>query len=314
MKQIQHNNFTSQSGVALITALLVVAIVTVIATGMASRQQLDIRRSGNVLDQDQAYMFALGVESWGRSVLSQDRRDNTVDNLAENWATVLPPLSVEGGNVAGHIEDMQGRFNINNLVKDNKPNVIDVQRFERLLKNLELNPTLSQAVIDWLDSDNERTSMDGAEDSEYMAHNPPYRAANGMISSISELRLINGFTKEAVERLSPFISALPAYTTININTASPEILITLADGLSQADAEAMIEDRGNQGYTELQKFLASPTIKSRNIPPAGLGLNSNYFIVDAASRFGKGQVRLLSLIHRTDDNKAKTLVRAQGVY
>lgn len=314
MKRIQRSNLTPQSGVALITALLVVAIVTVIATGMASRQQLDIRRSGNVLDHDQAYLFALGVESWGRSILSQDRRDNSVDNLAENWATVLPPLSVEGGNVAGHIEDMQGRFNINNLVKDNKPNAVDMQRFERLLKHLELKPTLSQAVIDWLDSDSERISMDGAEDSEYMVHNPPYRAANGMISSISELRLINGFTKDSIERLSPFISALPAYTNININTASPEVLMTLADGLSATDAEAMTEDRGTRGYTDLQKFLTSPTIKSRNIPADGLGLNSNYFMVDAASRFGKGQVRLLSLIHRTDDNKAKTLVRAQGVY
>ena len=305
---------TSQSGVALITALLVVAIVTVIATGMASRQQLDIRRSGNVLDHDQAYMFALGVESWGRSILMQDRRDNSVDNLSEPWATVLPPLIVEGGTVAGHIEDMQGRFNINNLVKDGKPSAIDTQRFERLLKSLGLTPGLSQAVIDWIDSDSDKISANGAEDGEYIARTPPYRTANGMINSISELRLINGFSREAVESLAPFISALPAYTHININTASPEILMTLADDITKTDAEAMIEDRGTEGYTDIQKFITSPTIKSRNLPPDGLGISSNYFIVDAASRFGKGQVRLLSLVHRTMDNKVQTLIRAQGVH
>ena len=314
MNVARNRKYKSQSGVALITALLVVAIVTVIATGMATRQQLDIRRSGNVLERDQAYLLALGVESWGRSILVQDRRDNNVDNLSEVWATVLPPISVEGGHVAGHIEDMQGRFNINNLVKDGKPSPIDVQRFERLLKGLELNPNLSQAVIDWIDSDSETTSGNGAEDGEYMGHNPPYRTANNIINSVSELRLVNGFTKEAVTRLEPFISALPAYTPININTARPEILMALADDSTKADADAMIEDRGKKGYTEIQQFITSPTIKSRNIPADGLGVSSDYFTVDAASRFGKGQVRLLGLIHRTADNKAQTLIRAQGVY
>ena len=304
----------SQSGVALITALLVVAIVTVIATGMATRQQLDIRRSGNVLEHDQAYMFALGVESWARSILIEDRRDNAIDNLSEIWATVLPPISVEGGNVTGHVEDMQGRFNINNLIKDGKLSPVDVQRFERLLKSLELNSTLSQAVADWIDSDSETISGDGAEDSEYMGHTPPYRAANTVINSVSELRLVKGFTKDAVARLEPFISALPTYTHININTAPPEILMILADDLTKADADAMIEDRGTKGYADIQKFIASPTIKSRNIPVDGLGISSDYFTVDAASNFGKGQVRLLSLIYRTADNKAQTLIRAQGVY
>lgn len=305
---------TSQSGVALITALLVVAIVTVIATGMATRQQLDIRRSANILDRDQAYLLALGVESWGRSILIQDRRENNVDNLSEVWATVLPPLNVEGGEVAGHIEDMQGRFNINNLVKDGKPNTVDVQRFERLLKTLELNPNLSQAVIDWIDSDSETMPGNGAEDGEYLGHNPPYRTANNIISSVSELRLVNGFTKEAVARLEPFICALPTYTLINVNTAPSEIFMMLADDLTKTDAEAIIEDRGTKGYAEIQAFITSPTLKSRNIPADGLGVSSDYFRVDAASRFGKGQVRLLGLIHRTADNKAQTLVRAQGVY
>lgn len=313
MSMMRSNPHTSQSGVALITALLVVAIVTVIATGMATRQQLDIRRSGNVLDHDQAYMFALGVETWARSILIQDRRDNTVDNLSEIWATELPPLSVEGGNVSGRIVDMQGRFNINNLVKDGKPSPMDVLRFERLLKSLKLNPTLSQAVIDWIDGDSETISGDGAEDSEYLGHTPPYRAANNIINSVSELRLVKGFTTDAVGRLEPFLSALPAYTPINVNTAPPEIIMILADGLTEADAKSMIEDRGTKGYADIQKFITSPTIKSRNILADGLGITSDYFTVNAIARFSKGQVRLLSLIYRTADNKAQTLIRAQGV-
>ena len=313
MSMMRSNPHTSQSGVALITALLVVAIVTVVATGMATRQQLDIRRSGNVLDHDQAYMFALGVETWARSILIQDRRDNTVDNLSEIWATELPPLSVEGGNVSGHIVDMQGRFNINNLVKDGKPSPMDVLRFERLLKSLELNSSLSQAVIDWIDGDSETISGDGAEDGEYLGHTPPYRAANNIINSVSELRLVKGFTTDAVGRLEPFLSALPAYTHINVNTAPPEIIMILADDLTEADAESMIEDRGTKGYADIQKFITSPTIKSRNILADGLGITSDYFTVNAAAHFSKGQVRLLSLIYRTADNKAQTLIRAQGV-
>ncbi len=305
----------SQSGVALITAMLVTAIVVVIAVSMATRQQLDIRRSANVLEGDQAYLFALGVESWALGILAQDRRDNTSDNLGEIWATVLPPLDVEGGKVAGRIEDMQGRYNLNNLVgADGRPSAPDIARFQRLLRALQLDPALAQPLVDWIDPDSEKVSLDGAEDNDYLLRTPPYRAGNAPLSSVSELRLIKGFAAEAVARLTPFVCALPVRTDINVNTAKAEVLMTLADNLSKADADGMVQDRGLKGYPDILKFLDSPMVKSRNIKQEGLKVESSYFLVDAAAQYGRGQARLFSLVSRTADGKTQVVMRGQGAY
>ena len=104
-----------QRGVALLTVMLVVALATTTAVAMASRQQLDIRRTENTLYQGQALMYLYGVESWSMQFLAEDRRDNEIDHNDEDWATRLPPLPVEGGQVQGYIEDLQGRFSLNSL-------------------------------------------------------------------------------------------------------------------------------------------------------------------------------------------------------
>ncbi len=312
------HSMRSQSGVALITAMLVTAIVVVIAVSMATRQQLDIRRSANVLEGDQAYLFALGVESWALGILAQDGRDSPSDNLGEIWATVLPPLDVEGGKVAGRIEDMQARFNLNNLVSDaGNQSAPDMVRFQRLLRALQLDPALAQSLVDWIDPDSEKVSLDGAEDNDYLLRTPPYRAANTRLSSVSELRLIKGFTAEIVTRLTPFVCALPVRTNaININTAKAEVLMTLADNLSKADADGMVQDRGPKGYPDIQKFLDSPMVKSRDIKQEGFGVASNYFLIDAAAQYGRGQARLFSLVSRTPapDGKTQVVMRGQGAY
>ncbi len=161
-----------QQGVALITALLITALVTVIAVAMASAQQLDIRRTANIMDTDRAYVFALGVESWAKQILKRDLQNSQMDDLTENWAVVLPPLSVEGATVSGHIVDMTGRFNLNNLVQGGKANPLAVQRFQRLLTAVGLNPDLALAVVDWIDPDSQASFPMGAEDSEYMNLTP----------------------------------------------------------------------------------------------------------------------------------------------
>ena len=105
-----------QRGVALVTALLVVSLVTVAAVAMATRQQVDVRRTANLLHGEQAYAHAVSAESWARVVLRRDAKDNDYDVLEDEWATALPPIAVEGGLVSGRVEDRQGRFNLNNLV------------------------------------------------------------------------------------------------------------------------------------------------------------------------------------------------------
>ena len=106
-------------GVALITALLIMALVTTLAYTLEWNNALDVRRTIVLLNRDQAIQVALGAESWMQSILRQDLADSDTDHLGEIWASDLPGLPIDGGEVFGDIEDLQGRFNVNNLIDRN---------------------------------------------------------------------------------------------------------------------------------------------------------------------------------------------------
>ena len=321
--------FTPQRsrGVALITALLVVALVTIIAVGMAARQQVDIRRAGNILDGDQAYLFTLGVESWAQGVLAQDFRDGQTknkvsDSLNEDWATALPPIEVAGGKVAGKIEDLQGRFNLNNLWVNNAVSEPDKLVFQRLLTHLHLDPDLVYAVIDWTDVNVDQLP-NGAEDLDYLDRKPPYRTANAPMVSPSELALVKGFTPEIVKALEPYVTALPlrapigmgspvpVATPINVNTAPAAVLAALVENLDAAGAARLLDVREGKGFETLGQF--TDIIGAKGVT-ASAAVSSNHFLVTATGEAGRGQVQLHTLLYRDPTGKVQVLMRAIGDY
>jgi len=315
-----------QRGAALITAILITAIATIAAVSMASRQHLDIRRTTNVIESSQAYLFALGAEEWGKQVLVRDREDNQVDHLEEDWATMLPPIDVEGGRVAGQIEDMQGRFNLNNLVIDPPPSPqggqsaaqqvsqLDMDRLQRLLQQLGLEEELRFAILDWIDKDADVSIPGGAEDFEYLGREQPYRTPNAKMASVSELLLIKGIDRDIYGALEPYITVLPEYTEINVNTASAEILMAVVDGLNSADAEQLIDGRGTDGYASVGGFVGHAAVAGRLSGNEGLSVETNYFIINAESEFGRGRTSLYSLVVRDKNANVEVVMRAQGVY
>lgn len=302
-----------QAGVALLTALLITAIAAVAAVAMAARQQLDLRRTGNVLDADQAYLFTLGVESWAKQILARDRRDGEVDHPEEDWATILPPIAVEGAVVAGRIEDMQGRYNLANLVDaEGRASEEDVQRFRRLLAALDLDEGLADAVVDWIDADLEPRFPNGAEDTVYLGKTPAYRAANALMQSPSELLLVNGFTQEIYNTLAPYVATLPARTPLNVNTASAPLLMALAEGITESDATQLIDERGDKGYPSVDDFLAHPLLKERRQKITDISVSTSYFMIYANARFERSKMDLYSLVARGADARVSVVRRSQG--
>ncbi len=315
-RRFRHNS----QGVALITAMLIVALATIAAVAVAARQQFDIRRSANLMNGEQSYQFALGVESWAVQLLTRDRKQNTTDTLKEDWAKQLPPLSVEGGQVAGHIEDLQGRYNLNNVVDiTGKATDATVKPLQRLLQALEIPPELAWAVADWIDSDIDVNINGGAEDDVYTRLQPAYRTANTRMGSSSELLLINGFKPEYYVKLEPYVCALPEHTKINVNTAAAPVLVTLSDGLSLSAAQAVVDARKDNPYADIEAFKTALKTSGgltadalNGVDSSAIDVGSSYFLVLSDTLFGKGRTRLFSELHR-DNAQTSVILRAQGV-
>jgi general secretion pathway protein K len=300
-----------QQGVALITALLVVALAVAAATAMATRMHVDVRRAGNLLHGEQAYAYALSAESWAYVILREDARNSTHDALDEDWATALPPISVEGGLVSGRITDLQGRFNVNNLVDPaGQPNQNEVDYFKRLLDVLGLDPALSAALLDWIDDDINATFPGGAEDDTYLLLDPPYRAANRPLVSISELLLVQGFTDEVVAALAPHVVALPAATEINVNTATAQVLLALDADLTAPDVETLLAERERAAFTDNASFLAHDALAGLTIAIT-TDVSSSWFQVLTDVQVGSGQARVESLLERAA-GKLRVLSRVRS--
>ncbi|HWK73521.1 MAG TPA: type II secretion system minor pseudopilin GspK, partial [Povalibacter sp.] len=190
-----------QRGVALITAVLIVALATILAVSVAFKGYLDQRRSATLFSLDQGFEVAMGAEAWAADILRKDKMGGSrTDDFTEAWATPIPPIPVDGGEVAGQLEDMQGRFNLNSLVKlQNNVLVKDeaaVQRFKNLLEILELEDKWADLIVDWMDTDIEPGFPDGAEDNVYTSLSPAYRPPNMRITRSSELLALADFGLE----------------------------------------------------------------------------------------------------------------------
>ena len=309
-----------QRGVAIITALLIVAIATTISISISTRLQLDVRRTGNVIAGDQAYLYTLAAESWSKRILKQDRKDSEIDHLGEDWAIELPPLPVEGGYIQGKLTDLQSCFNINSLLDagtdtntGTNTNVART-RLERLLTNLKIDTAGAQAIIDWIDSDLQTTIPDGAEDVYYMNLAQPYRTANTPLQSISELRLIKGFEDPLVyATVLPHVCAFGVNTPININTATAEVLRSLADDLTDSDIEKIIEQRNDTAFNNINEFTSSSNLKEKIGSTEGLSVDTEYFMLKTESTIGQVRVLGYSIIHRNIDGNITVIARSQGV-
>jgi len=333
-----------QSGVALITALFIFALVTIAAIAMADRQTMDIRRTENMLHYDQAYMYALAAEATAAQALIADE-DKEVDYDKEPWALPLAE-EIEGGTIAGFIRDATARFPINNLVNaSGEKEDAYVKAFQRFVDFMTsgnqcgeqggFNPDLANVVLDWIDKD-EQLSVGGAEDSDYLNLERPYRAANQPLASISELRSLKNVIAEEYHcfvgngQNPPLVNAIDAHdVAININTAPAEVLQSLNPRIDDKVLQALLAGREEEPYKDTNAFLDTlrkelafdlkdPEQKKESaqfeedMKKIKLSAGSQYFEVTATAQIGRMEITLISLLKR-DGNKVTTLQRSIGV-
>ena len=278
-----------QRGVALLTVMMVLATAVALASLMESENVTAMRRSEAWLIAETQLLYARSAENWGSALLLADLLDNNNDHLGEPWAIKTTSPITPGIGVEGKMQDLQGRFNINNLqaISPKAEDTAYAEVFTRLLEELELPVTLIPAILDWLDHDSEARIPFGAEDDYYLSLDPPYRSANRLMTHISELRLVAGIDSGTFDKIRPYISALPTTTPINVNTAPALILQSLHKEITLELAEQLITSRQNEPFAKVEGFLRLDPLAGISIPKVLLSVDSRYFLLDARVRIGE---------------------------
>jgi len=286
-----------QRGVAIVLAMGVAALAAMAATAIIVAQSTWSRQSELTVGHVQAKAVLQAGADWARAVLSDDRRASSVDHLGEPWALKLPPMRVENGELVGQIEDQQGVFNLNNLVTEGKISPTQLARFRRLLGILGLPDELADALADWIDADGEPQPRFGAEDAYYLALDPPYLAANRPLTDVAELALVRGFDDNVRERLKPYVTALPRFTSVNVNTAPAEVLAAVIGGLDFSNAQLLVTQRERAYFRSVDDFI-------RRLPAGAEGaasdisVNSDFFMATLRVTIGGAQARGTALLAR----------------
>ena len=304
-----------QRGVAIITALLIVTIAATVSVTIATRLQLDVRRTGNLIAQDQAQFYLLAAEEWSQRILRQDKKDSSSDSLDESWAIELPPIPVDGGSIQGRLTDLHACININALVKDGAVDTISKTRLAQLFQNLGVAGDLTQAITDWIDSDLETSNPNGAEDGYYLNLESPYRTANTPLLSISELRLIKGFEdSETYELVKPYLCTFildGGEMNINVNTASAEVLQSLSANMTAELAADIIERREEEPFNDIKEFTSFAKLGTIIKNTEKLSTSSDYFLLRTQAIIGQANKIMYSIIYREEDGKTKIISRTQ---
>ena len=309
-----------RAGGALLVALFVVVVVSTMATAMGKHYLLTLKRHGNTLHGEQAWLYLLSAENLAMHVLhtdiKQDRRDGEMrDHLGEEWARRATTFPIEGGSIQVEVQDLHARLNVAGLlntsgaesVKSPVPYNETQRRFIRLLQTYTTTvdgitePLLSAedalglavAVVDWMDFDSDVRGPASMEDDDYLAAGMRYRAANRIPRHTSELRMVQalGEVDGLLERLLPDIAVWPAQgDEININTATDNVLRSLysgPDGKSSAPLPA----------EELSRLLENERRQTR----WGSEETGGFFNLNSmtSSPVWSGQVRVRGLIEHS---------------
>lgn len=258
-----------QRGVALLVALLVVALATVLIAALLDRGELTAARTRNQLRSAQAEAYAQGLEAYAARVLSQDQANGgPSDTSGDIWAVPLPPTPVPGGEITATMSDLDGRFNLNNLSLSAPRDAIWMGKFQLLLDALKIDRALAQVIHDWMSTN----ASVQTGDAYYLAQPVPYRRSKKIFFHVSELRLLKGVSGEVYAQLAPYVCALPPGTLINVNTASVPVLMTLSSAtpITQQTAQALWQ-QGHANYGRLDELVANQPGLSMDCGSAAVG-------------------------------------------
>lgn len=326
-------SYQPQSGVALVTVLLVVSLAAILVTQMNGRLQLQLQRTVNLQTNQQAYWYAMGAEAFARRVLlTTAKEEPEVTHLNQAWAQNDTRFPVDGGEIVGQINDLQSCLNLNALRAQPPQSGGQLAKstartaFEELLVLLAIEDVdqftaeyLADALVDWLDEDSSIISAGGAEDNDYGAKAFPYLPANNYLASIGELRAIEHFTAPIINAIKPYVCVLPGTDLhqININTLDGEkpVLLQALLGISASDASDILSARDPEGFKDIGDLWILPEFTKLELTAEQkqqLTIDSEYFALRTTASFSNSYFGLSSVMQVIDDKEVRVISRTFG--
>ena len=310
----------AQRGIALIVAILLVALGTILASAIAYENAMTARRGSGTYAFDESILIAQGAEALAAYGIRQFYQSDPAHvYIGQGWDKPVGPMEVvPGAMLEASLEDLQGRFNLNNLVgKDGTPNTANVAAFAQLLELVGLETKWAPMMVDWIDADLTPQTIDGAEDSVYSGQVPPYRTANRYITSASELLALPGFGRDRYLALAPYVTALPVGTKINLCTAKDKVLDAfLGPGHTDfSSTSGQLDKNRAQGSTGCfptvagyQAAFSDPNL--RKAVPNNFGQTSVYFRLTSFIIIGGAEFNSYSLLFRDGTGAVRPIQRS----
>ena len=320
-----------ERGVALLVAILLVALATMIAATLAYHNAMTARRTLGAFSYDQALLVTEGTEAFAAYALQQTYRSQpSITDLEQPWAEPIGPTPVAPGvTLQASLEDLQGRFNLNNLVASDgvTVNTQQLNAFRRLLTLLGLQPQWADDWVNWIDKSPTPPIPGAPAESAYMEMDPPYHTPNLPVTSSSELLALPGFGRARFERIAPYVTALPVGTPLNVCTASPYVLDAyLGHTEFSADPRQFAKDRAAAGgcFPTLSEFeTAMSNVLSANPSAAAstpgapqsnfqqlFDQKSSWFRLTSVIRSQGTEFVLYSLLYRDSNGMVRPILRS----
>lgn len=323
------NRRAGQRGMALLTAVMLVALASILAVGIAFDSAMTARRAAGGFSVEQGLQLAAAAEGAAGWLLREDLRPrrggnpSPTDHPGENWNARIPPVEIAPGiTLEAQIDDEQGKFNLNTLIDaQGNRNQEAVQIFEWLLELQGLERKWAGLMVDWLD-ENINPESDGGEDNLYTLQDPPFRTANTTITTPSELMHLPGFDREMYLRLLPHVTALPPMANrINRCFATPALLDaiesaytgTLTETWTRQDPQTFAQSRQGGCYPPLQAIVGGISNATAKQQAENLLVDrTTYFRLRTWVTIGTTRFALYSLLERDPSGEVRPLLRTFG--
>jgi general secretion pathway protein K len=302
----------------VIIALLLTTLAITIVASLFWQQQVQVRSIENQRLQLQKQWILRGALDWAGLILREDAKYSSVDTLDEPWAVPLAETRLDqyvdngqsdadaaDATLSGGITDAQARYNLTNLCPDGTINPSGVAAFAQLLANAQLDPALAQATANLMAAAKKKPVPDAA--------NPDHQSGPlpMNLTQVEDLLAVPGFTPEMLARIKDFVIFLPRATPINVNTAPAEVLAAGIDGLSPADATALVASRNTASFRHLADFEARLPGSSLSVSDLDLeaDVKTNYFLVNGKVNMNRAELEVQALIERNGANTKLIWIR-----